>query len=418
MAPRRLTDRFVEAVKPPKEGRDEHWDASLPGFGLRVSAPNKRTSRVRKSWVLLYWHGRQKRRMTLGTYPALSLADARTDAKSALGRVAYGEDPASEKQQQKGIATFRELADEYIERHAKLNKRSWFKDRAMLDKDVLPAIGSKAIPNVTRHDIITILDQMVDRGAAIQANRTFEVVRKVFNWGMGRGLVDNNPCVGVKKPVKEIARERVLTDEELVDFWFGLDDAPMSKLVRLALRLQIVTLARKGEVVGAPWGEFDTAGKTWTVTAERSKNGRSHRVPLVDLALGLLEEIRETSGESDWLFPSPRGKGAEPINGAAVSHAVRNSLKALRVADVTPHDLRRSGASKMAELGVPRLVIAKVLNHVSADRGVTGVYDRHSYDAEKREALELWGRRLRTLLATRERKNVVVLGTGSEAISS
>ena len=180
----------------------------------------------------------------------------------------------------------------------------------------------------------------------------------------------------------------------------------MSDQVRLSLKLMLVTAQRRDEVVCASWAELDLAERGWEIPGSRTKNGRAHRVPLSPLAVGLLDEIREKSSDSKWLFPSPRG--GKSITPAAVSHAVGNNLEAIGVAGITPHDLRRSAASHMTELGVSRLVVSKILNHT--DSSVTGVYDRYEYGPEKRHALEAWGGRLQEIISGKAAQgNVVAL---------
>jgi integrase len=133
----------------------------------------------------------------------------------------------------------------------------------------------------------------------------------------------------------------------------------------------------------------------WTIPASKAKNGFAHRVPLSTLALDLLAQVRAGAGDSRWLFPSRRGD--KPITPLAINHGLRSNRTAIGIRDVTPHDLRRTAASGMTSIGLSRLVVSKILNH--AEIGVTAVYDRHSYDVEKREALNAWGNHVRGLLS-------------------
>jgi integrase len=165
----------------------------------------------------------------------------------------------------------------------------------------------------------------------------------------------------------------------------------MSAASRIALKLLLVTAQRKGEVISARWEDIDIAGAWWTIPAERSKNGLPHRVPLSRLAISLLNDARQLTGEekSTWVFPSPKKEHMGPT---ALDHAVRRRIEEVGLTDFTPHDLRRTAASYMTSIGVPRLVVSKLLNHV--EQGVTAVYDRHSYDTDKRDALARWDRKL------------------------
>jgi integrase len=296
----------------------------------------------------------------------------------------------------------------------------------MLNKDVIPVWGKRKAKSITRRDVILLLDGIVERGSPIAANRTLAVVRKMFNFAISRDIVDATPVAMVRAPAKENQRDRILSAEEIRTFWNGLTDTPMTPAVRLALKLELVTAQRKGELVGAALSEFDFDERVWTIPAGRAKNGIAHRVPLSPLTLELIEEAhpKKQQGaeprEPEWLCPSPRSNS--PIKPRAVSHALRRAMKptkkgkgpAIRLQNVTPHDLRRSAASGMASLGIARLVIAKVLNHV--ENGVTAIYDRHGYDAEKRHALEAWASHLESILAGKSKgaDNVVRLATAAE----
>ena len=163
---------------------------------------------------------------------------------------------------------------------------------------------------------------------------------------------------------------------------------------------------RKGEVIGAEWSEIDFDEQIWTIPPEKAKNGLAHRVPLSQIALELLKQINSVAGDSRWLFPSPHGD--KPITGPAVDHAMRNNKEYLELENVTPHDLRRTAASYMTSMGINRLTVSKILNH--AESGVTAVYDRHSYDNEKREALEAWGLRLSKLIVGKQESEGIQQG--------
>jgi integrase len=215
----------------------------------------------------------------------------------------------------------------------------------------------------------------------------------------------------VKAPAKERRRDRVLSADEIAALWQALDNPQLavSRAIRLALKFQVVTAQRKGEVIAAEWSEFDLDGRMWTIPAAKAKNAMPHRVPLSPQALAILDEIQVGSIGTRWLFPSPKNAG-KPITGPAVDHAVRNNREALGMGDATPHDLRRTAASHMTSIGIGRLVVSKILNH--AEPGVTAVYDRHSYDREKRDALAAWGARLEEIIGMRaELSNVMRLPT-------
>ncbi len=399
----RFTDRGIQALKPKAE-RYEIWEDGRTGLGVRV-APSGR-----KSFVYIYRFNGKPRRMTLGAYPRIGLADARVLHSKAKQQRERGIDPGAEhiarRRAEHDAETVRDLIEEYLDKHARPNKRSAAEDERTLRKEVLPVWGSRKAKSITRRDVIKLLDGIVDRGAPIMANRTLAVVRKMFNFAISRDIIDASPCVMIQAPAKETPRDRVLSSAEIGAFWRGLDAAKMSNQARLALKLMLVSAQRREEVTCAPWAEFDLTDKVWEIPGSRTKNGRAHRVPLAALTLELLGEIREAAGESEWLFPSPRAD--KPIIPDATSHALRNNLDAIGVEGITPHDLRRSAASYMTELGISRLVVSKILNH--SDGSITGVYDRYEYGPEKRRALEAWGARLKEIISGEAApENVVVL---------
>jgi integrase len=414
----RFTDKDIQSLKP-KAQRYDARELSGDGFAIRVSPSGE------KSWVFFYSFEGRKRRMTLGSYPHLSLAEARKKHREALRTLQREIDPGLEKQNKQADArlssTVDDLINEYIEKWAKPRKRSWQEDERCLNKDVKPTWGKRKAKDITRRNVIDLLDKIKERGAPIQSNRTLACVRRMFNFAVERDIISTSPCVAVKAVAKENKRDRYLSVEEIRNFWLGLD-APdsiettetgaikithqikMSAPIKLVLKLQLATAQRKGEIVGAEWSEFDLVANWWTIPAEKAKNGKAHRVPLSTLALELLHEIKNHSGNSRWLFPST--KNGKPIRGESIDHAVRRcTFKDVK--SFTPHDCRRAASSHMTSVGISRLVVSKLLNHV--ENSVTAVYDRHSYDAEKRAALDAWGKKLRNIIYNITSNNVIPL---------
>jgi integrase len=399
----KFTDRQIKNLKP----RDLRYEVFEDrGFGVRVSPTGN------KSFIFLYRMPGEvtKRRLSLGTYPTMSLAEAHRRHAEAREMVTKGIDPGAkavaEKKEERQAPLVTALIEEYLEKWAKPRKRSWKTDKRILEKDVLPAWGKRKARDITRRDVIRLLDHIVDRGAPIGANRTLAVIRKMFNFAVSRDIVPASPCAATQAPAPENRRDRVLSPEELKAFWHGLDKTKITLGIRLALKLQLVTAQRKGEVISAEWADLDLEGGWWTIPAEKSKNRLAHRVPLSPMAMDILQAARSLAGDCPWVFPSPRGP--LHITPAAVDHASRLALRDLEIEHFVPHDLRRSAASHMTGGGTPRLVVQKILNHV--ENGVTAVYDRHSYDREKRQALEAWGRKLREIIGGREEiANVIPL---------
>jgi integrase len=399
----KFTVKGIEAIKP-RASRHDILETGGHGFGLRV-APSGH-----KSWIYLYHHGGRLRRMSFGTYPQMTLADAHAAHAAARKAVKFGQDPAAQKAYDRREAlrapTVAQLGTEYLERWAKPHKRSWREDERILSKDVLSVWGRRKATEIRRRDVIALLDEINDRGAPIQANRTLGCIRKMYNFALQRDLVEINPCAAVKGPGKENRRDRILSAQEIHTFWTGLSYTAMMPGTALALKFQLVTAQRKGEIVAMRWQHI--SGDMWTIPAERAKNGLPHRVPLSALALEVLAQARALAGDRPYVFPGRRGDGH--ISPGGVDHALRRSLAQLQLTSVTPHDLRRTAASHMTGLGISRLLVGKILNH--AESGVTSVYDRHGYDGEKRQALDAWGQKLQAFIG-QSTTNKMTLDAGS-----
>ena len=387
-----LTDRKLRSLVS-KDQRTDFYDKSLSCFGVRV------TPTGRKSFILRYRNadGRE-RRMTLGKYPALSLADARDRARIILAEVARGMDPAGIAAARRRAPTFRELADEYLERYAKPRKRSWDYDRRMIEYNLLEPWGERKARDIDRFDVMRLLDVIVDRGATQQATRVRALISKVFAFGITRGHVNVNPVAGVPRPITYHARERVLTTDELRRFWSALDDE--TPVMAAHFKMRLLTAQRGIEVLSMHHDDIDD--DWWTIPVGVSKNKASHRVPLSAQSLEVLESVALFNAEHEWVFPSPSRRG----HLRWVNKAGREIAERAGIEDFRPHDLRRTAATYIASMGTPRTVVGKILNH--AEPGVTAVYDRSSYDAEKRQALVAWGDRVEQIVTGKTAEEKVV----------
>lgn len=428
-----LTDAFIKGSKCPNGQKlIEYRDTEVRGLELRVSA------RGTKAWRLHYTRRRDgKRRVVgLGSYPALPLKEARTKAKGLQNEVESAEtraDPAARAQAIRQAETFAEVAAAWIERHGVPNKtpRTLRDDRSMLDRHILPCIGAMKAVEITKRDVIRLLDTVAatpdarSRGEAARRamthrpNRVFELVRSIFRWAVGRDLLKIDPSWGLQPPIKkEEERERNLSIEEIARMWaaldsapskkraavglprggrvLGADDVPLIQATALAMKLSLVTGQRISEVAGIEMKEidFNSTAPVWTVPGNRTKNKKPNRLPLSPLALKVIDQARELAGISSWLFPSPSGKG--PMGAHTATKALGRARHAIGLADFRIHDLRRTAATRMAELGISPHTISLILNHASARKGsiTSKVYVQYSYDKEKREALEAWGRTL------------------------
>lgn len=368
--------RTVGRLKPSAGRRMEYFDAATPGLALRV------TEHGAKSWTVLYRHRGRLRRLTLGDATVISLATARTRARDALNEASEGTDPATEKQQEKKAETIEDLAREYIERHAKKHKRSWKEDDRILRANVLPEWKHRAIEDITRRDVRQLVEKIAER-APIMANRTTALLSKVFKFALDDELIESSPAVRISRPAPEQKRDRVLSETEIRQLWKAFDALPRE--MGSYFKLRLVTAQRGGEVSSMGWEDVDLDGGWWTIPSERSKNKLAHRVPLNTTALKLLQALRPATDAAGYVLAGARGRRQQS-----------EAAGTFGVPDFHGHDLRRTAASVMAGGGIPRLTISKILNHVES--GVTAIYDRHSYDAEKVAALAWWDAKLTAIL--------------------
>lgn len=394
----RFTDTAIRKLKA-KEARYEVFEEGRPGFGIRVTPKRK------KSWFWLYRHQGRSRRVTFGSYPEVDLHTAHLKHAEAKQMLSQGLDPgdleASRKQQERHAITVNILASEYLTRHAIPNKRSWREDERILKKDILPAWRYLKAKDITRRDVIALLDRIQDRGATVITNRTLSLIKKLFNFGVERAMLDVSPAAGIRPPAKEMQRDRVLSEDEIKALWLGLDGTCLSERIQLALKLQLLTGQRKGEILSSTWDQFDFEKAVWTIPGSVAKNGRTHTVPLSPQAMAIAQRLFSFGGR--YLLPGRYGD--KPMTARYIDKGIRKALPILGISRFTSHDLRRTAASHMTGIGIPRLVVSKILNHT--DRDITAIYDRHDYNAEKRKALEAWGRKV---------DRIVLGGEGAEVV--
>ena len=375
----KFTDRKITSLKTPTKGQIDYFDKDLSGFALRVSYGGTRT------WFLKYVSGGVQCRMTIGKYPIIGLADARKNALALKHDIASGINPALALKLDRKALTFLGLAEIYIERHAKVKKRSWRGDQRILMKYCAPWHRRKAA-DVTRADVVELLHDISGGGAGIMANRVLACVRKLYNYGMKNGLAEANPAHMVDAPAQEVSRDRVYSEDEIASLWeaFGLPGTGGG-----VFKMCLATGQRLGEVAGMRWDEID--GNIWTLPGDRTKNRRTHVVPLNGVARDILEQLRGRNDE--FVFPSLFRPGRHV---AAFQTTVRRVRELSGVADFRTHDLRRTFATEITKLKFTQFIVGRLLNHVQ--NSVTARYDRNEYLDEKVEASEAWGRRLRGIV--------------------
>lgn len=386
-----MTARFLETLKP-GAAAVEWFDEDTRGLSLKLNPGGAAT------WYFNYTRRADalRRRVQIGKLTALGLKDARQRATKMAGLVADGKDPAGDRRAEREALTVDDLAEQFLTQHAD-EKRTGKRQRQALAKDVLPIIGRAKAAAVTRRDIGRIVDRMTNRGVTIGASRTFEIVRKMFNWALQKGLLEQSPCLGMKKPFATRRRDRVLSPDEIRTIWNGLPAAAISADGQQVLKLCLITAQRLGEVAGMCSDELNLETGIWTIPAWRSKNGHAHRVPLTDMACEIIGAAK-AAASTEFLFPG-YGKD-DAIKSSSVGKAVRRYRTKIGLPHWTAHDLRRTAATGMADLGVAPHVIGHVLNHraVTAASVTDQVYNRYSYDREKRAALDLWAAQLASII--------------------
>jgi integrase len=403
-----FTAKKLESMEP-ESIRKDYWDKSLKGFVLRISPDGS------KVFSVYYRIGGKQRRKTIGPYPLLSLADAREIARADLELVRQGIDPTEEQKRREAAEValraagfkFRSMAAQYIEEYAKINKKSWGEDQRLLDRLLLPEFGDRNAKDITRSEIRTFLRTLAAK-TPVQANRTLACIRKIFSWAIKEEVVEleANPATNISAPGGRYKpKERALEDSEIKRLWIDLEKD--SNPVKRALQLILLTGQRPGEVVGMRWSEINLAECIWTIPGGRTKNGEANIVPLSSAALRILEkqktssevqsEKREKRGKcaisDEFVFPCKVVARPAAMTIYALDQAAQILSASLDLSSFTPHDLRRTCATRLRAMLVPGHVIARILNHKQKDI-TSAVYNKYQYLNEKREALEQWSVKL------------------------
>ncbi len=352
------------------------------------------------TWRFRYRFGGKARVMSLGSYRELSLADARKQAKELSARVALGHDVAGEKQERKAEAlakieaekhavTVGQLADEYFERMILGRWKHPNIVRSRIEKDIKPNIGKLNIEDVKPLHVDAMLQTIVKRGAPTIANDVLRWVRRMFDYAVKRHMIEFNPAAAFDlndAGGKEEARDRALSRDELVTLFEAMRNAKGFSVENgLTVKLLLVLAVRKMEFMAAPWAEFDLDNAVWYLPAERTKTNTAIDIPLPPQAVGWLKELKRFAGNSAWVLP------ARKMQNRMLPHVCESTLS-VALAKVkhglpsfTVHDLRRTARTHLAALGTDPHIAERCLNHKI--KGVEGIYDRHIYFEERKEAL-------------------------------
>ncbi len=380
-----LSSIFLEKLKPSLT-RVEYWDQGFKGrgsFGIRLSTKGRRT------FILLYREAGRLKRKTLGTYPDLSLAKARKTAYEDTAKITLGQKVNMDT----GKRTFSDLANSFILKHPKqasLKDRTVAEYKRILAADLLPRWGRLELSSITRSDINDLLDEVAfERDSPVMANRELALISVMFNFALDAEWLDASPCARMKKRIVEKSRERVLDHGEIRALWGELANRP--ERTAAVYRLILLTGQRGGEVKQISWSQIQ--GDLWVIPGDVTKNAREHRVPLSSQVLAILEQLRAMQdGDLDCVFPSSVG---------GTLGRMRKTNRQIQAAvgfHFTPHDLRRTCATNLSELGFDDTIIARVLNHSWVDKNVTAVYNRFQKLPEMQRALARWGARLEQIV--------------------
>lgn len=444
----KLTITAIENLPYAEKGKQvDYYDTEVDGFGLRVSHTGKK-------YFVRHYVGGKRVRVMIGSHTKMAADAARKEAKKKLGLMVSGTDPNMQKKELKRLKeekdaelTIKELGTEYIERHAKVKKKSWEEDKRILDTEIYPVWGKgkRKAADITKGDVIKLLEDVVDRGAPQTANNILKIIRKMFNWAVETNRLKISPCISVKMPAPTNEKKRALDPGEIKTFWTTLLDPGLSMTdeVKQSLRLILFTVQRPGEVSGMHTRELDLSNGWWIIPPERTKNKLPHLVPLSAAAQEIITEAIATAKAgrenaeirnaqmmkrekmltpedqeySGYVFPSSRrykskkaggGKADEkPITRHALSKALKrheseDGLTVMGLAPFTPHDLRRSGNTLMASCKVIKEYRERVLNHTLEK--LDGTYNLYDYADEKQVALEALARKLDSILNGSENK--------------
>lgn len=384
----RLTKSAIDAMPiPPSD--TVYWDAAFPGFGVKV------TPKGRKVFIVLYrtgGAGSKLRKYTIGPYGRVTLHQARVAAQKVFTARLKGRDPAAEKRERKRRVVadrVEDLLETFIDQRLSQN-RSGAEIARLLRREIGKPWVGRSIHEIGKRDVVEVVSAIEQRGAPVAANKTLKSIKTFLQWCVGRAVLDQSPAEGVPLPTKEVARDRVLSDDELARVILAaseVDDCYGGIVELLALTGQ-----RREEVAKLAWDELDLAQRVWTIPKLRTKNAKPHIVQLSDQSIAALKRMKK-QGPHVFAF-----HGAEPFQDFA-----RAKRKVDELSDVTGwrlHDLRRTCVSGMARLGIAPHVADKVLNHQSGTiTGVAAVYQRHEFLRERKDALERWGTHVAKIVA-------------------
>jgi len=410
----RFTDVYLRKLKPIEK---KVYIREADGFTLRIMPSGAMT------WLYIYTIDGKRREMNLGAYPDISLAKGRELHADAKKLLANGKDPGAQqreaKEDRKRTPFVSDFVDEFIKGYAKEHNRGWQEIERALKSEIVPRWGKRKMTDIKRRDLIIVLDEIKERGAPVMANRVLAYTRKMFSWALDRAVLEVHPFLMMARPNKEVSRERTLSESEIKLFWENLDNCRMSDQIKRALKLILVTGQRPGEIIGMHRNEID--GDWWEIPATRSKNKQAHRVFLTATAKQLIGDVTGFIFESPLhpanLLKSPPDFGKH-YEVRTMTRDIKQNLPhipeskvedRLQIPRFVPHDLRRTAATRWAEMEVSGDMIDRLQNHITKQKqGVGHIYNRYSYNKEKQMVLEQWERKLNSIITGNECKVIPI----------
>ena len=397
---KRFTDKWLKSLKP--SDKIQEFNAG-DGFLLRVAKSGSKT------FFFRYKQNGKKKFIKLGTYPDCTLENAKKKHLDAWSALKNGVDPSHSLSE---ITTLGELAEDWFQKYVLVNRKRPDVVRQFMDADVLPSIGNLKFQQVTTRKLVLFLEQIVQRGAKVHANKILSTLKQMYNYGISKGIVDINPLQHTKAMDvggKEIPRERNLSMLEVKQLWSYLDSDShrMTQYTILAIKLLILSGCRLSEVREARWNEFNFNERLWTIPKERYKTGIEHKVYLTDLMFELLTKLKSLAGDSCFILPSTDKPKEKPLSDKALGRAILRSQGKIGIEKFTIHDLRRTFASRMADtLDIDIVVIEKLLGHKLPK--IMATYQKDEMLGKRQYALEAWSDKIQMLV---NNDNIVILKT-------
>ena len=378
-----LNDSALRALQP---GEKRYARSDGQGLAIEVYPSGG------KAWRYRYQLNGKTEKICLGKYPEITLKAARARRHEAEVLVKAGQSPAEIKQANKAhahrpapkiaVVTLKTVGDEYLA----FKKKKWKSTDGFcryLDRDIYPALGDRPLASITKNDVAALIASKASHPVAGWTIRS--ILKRIFAFAIAEGSITKNPALLVDVAAPK-SRDRYLSPSELRTFLAALEKSDTAPALKVGLRLILLTLVRKNELLSARWTEVDFDEAVWTIPADRAKNGRAHTVYLAAQAVDLFRELHTLAADSEFVLPD--SSGSKPRSHNAMNRALNAMIAATGLSPFTVHDLRRTGATLLHENGYHSDIVEKALNHTIP--GVRGVYNRAAYAAQRRDMLQFW----------------------------